>query len=107
MRCESLFALAGWHGDGRLLQCPDGIPSSRHVMNRPPADWPLPPPKDWVAWVKQPQTTAEVAALRRCVDRGRPLGQDSWVRRTALALGLQTTLRPRGRPKKAKLNKGS
>ena len=62
--------------------------------------WPLPRPTDWLQLVNQPQTEAEVAALRCCVNRGRPFGNLKWVTDTAKRLGLECTVRPRGRPKK-------
>jgi putative transposase len=62
-------------------------------------DWPLPRPVDWLEIVDQPQTDAELQALRRCVRRGSPYGDADWVARTAKALGLEFTLRQRGRPK--------
>jgi len=62
--------------------------------------WPLPRPTDWLQIVNQPQTEAEVAALRCCVNRGRPFGDPNWVTDTAKRLGLEWTIRPRGRPKK-------
>ena len=43
---------------------------------------------------------AELEALRRCVSRGRPFGNPNWVADTARRLGLEPTLRHRGRPKK-------
>ena len=49
---------------------------------------------------------AELDALRQCLEGARPFGGDAWVQRTAGRLGLETTLRPRGRPKKTS-NKGS
>ena len=61
--------------------------------------WPLPEPVDWPAHVNQPQTEAELAAIRRCVRRGCPFGRASWVDQAAEQLGLQSTLRPRGRPR--------
>ena len=60
--------------------------------------WPVDRPEDWVAWVNEPQTAAELAAVRRCVRRGSPFGQEPWVQRTVAQLGLQSTLRPRSRP---------
>ena len=57
-------------------------------------------PEDWLEWVNRPQTDAELTALRRCVQRGRPLGTEPWVRQLAGDFGLESTLRPRGRPKK-------
>jgi putative transposase len=55
---------------------------------------------DWHTYVDASQTSAEVAALRRSVSRGAPFGSPSWQAQTAEALGLQSTLRPRGRPRK-------
>ncbi len=62
------------------------------------ADWPLPVPFDWCEQVNQPQTEAELEAIRRCVQRGCPYGSASWVDHAAERLGLQSTLRSRGRP---------
>jgi putative transposase len=62
--------------------------------------WPLPRPADWPQIVNQPQTEAEVVALRCCVNRGRPFGDPNCVTDTAKRLGLESTIRPRGRPKK-------
>ena len=56
-------------------------------------------PRDWVRYVNRPQTEEEVKALRHSVIRGRPFGDDDWEQRTARALHLESTLRPRGRPK--------
>ena len=57
-------------------------------------------PADWVEIVNRAQTDEELAALRRYLSRGRPFGTDAWVRRIAKKLGLESTLRPRGRPRK-------
>jgi putative transposase len=62
--------------------------------------WPVPMPPDWLALVKEPQTKAEVEAVRRSVVRGSPYGSLAWQLRTARRLGLESSLRPRGRPKK-------
>jgi putative transposase len=66
------------------------------------AAWPdaVPLPADWAVQVNQPQTEAEVAALRQAVRRGSPYGSAVWQQRTAARLGLSHTLRPVGRPKK-------
>ena len=63
-------------------------------------EWPLPEPTDWPRLVNQPQTEAELEAIRRCVRRGSPCGSIAWAEQTAEQLGLQSTLRPRGRPRK-------
>ena len=74
------------HGDG---EC-------RAVLS----DWPVEVPRNWTARVNQPQTPAELDALRCCVLRGRPFGGDEWVHRMVARLGLESSIRPRGRPRK-------
>lgn len=59
-----------------------------------------PLPRQWRAWVNKPQTEAEANAIRHCIRRGAPLGSEAWGRGSAVRLGLESTLRPRGRPKK-------
>jgi putative transposase len=66
----------------------------------PLSDWPLPRPSSWTQYVNQPQTEAELVAIRRSVQRGQPYGGAPWVQATAERLGLQSTLRARGRPSK-------
>ena len=62
--------------------------------------WPVPRPRNWTAYVNQAGMSSEIAAVRRCARRGTPYGQAKWVQRTANLLGLECTLRSRGRPKK-------
>jgi putative transposase len=75
------------------------------AKDRPPwllprSRWPVEVPRDWERWVDEPQTDAEVAALREAVQRGRPFGDEPWQRRTAVKLKLEPSLRPPHRPKK-------
>ncbi len=63
------------------------------------SDWPLDRPRGWAALVSEPLTEAELESTRQSVKRGSPFGDDAWVRRTADRLGLESTLRPRGRPR--------
>lgn len=67
------------------------------------SEWPVSRPRNWVARVNQPQTERELQAVRQSVQRGRPFGSETWVRRMAKRLGLESTLRSRGRPKSLKL----
>jgi putative transposase len=64
------------------------------------AAWPVPRKAGWIDHVNLPQTEGELDAIRRSVDRGRPFGDENWSDRVVRRLGLETTLRPRGRPKK-------
>ena len=70
------------------------------------AEWPALRPDGWLTWVHAPQTEAELAALRHCVARGQPFGGESWVGEAVRRLGLDTTLRPRGRPRKRREESG-
>jgi len=63
------------------------------------APWPLPRKAGWIEHVNQPQTELEVLAIRRSVQRGVPFGDDAWTHLAARNLSLESTLRPRGRPK--------
>jgi putative transposase len=63
------------------------------------SDWPVERPHEWMARVNRTQTASELASLRVSVQRGRPFGADDWVQRMAKRFGMESTLRPRGRPK--------
>jgi putative transposase len=65
------------------------------------AAWPLARWPGWVEHVNAAQTEAELAAVRRSVQRGNPFGDPSWSDEMVRRLGLESTLRPQGRPKKA------
>lgn len=62
-------------------------------------DWPVPQPRDWLALVNGEESDAELRALRQCVNRGTPYGKLQWMTEIAKQLGLDSTLRPRGRPR--------
>jgi putative transposase len=76
---------------------------SAYLRQQQKATWlsvgPVPLPADWLEHVNAAQTEAELAAVRRSVARGAPYGDESWQQATAERLGLQSSLRPRGRPK--------
>jgi putative transposase len=69
--------------------------------------WPAKPPRDWARAVNRAETGAELDALRQCVIRGRPFGGAAWTGRTVGRLGLENTLRPRGRPRKQAKKNGT
>jgi hypothetical protein len=57
-------------------------------------------PADWREYVNRPLTLAETERLRQSVQRGTPYGRAEWMEQTAARLGLEASLRPRGRPRK-------
>jgi putative transposase len=65
-------------------------------------DGPLPKRNGWTNYVNGVETEAELAALRHCLNRGAPFGDPEWQQSTAKLLGLESSLRPRGRPRRKK-----
>jgi putative transposase len=66
------------------------------------SDWPVRAPRDWAAAVNRAPSDRELEALRRSLSRGAPYGDAAWQAQTAERLGLESALRPRGRPVKDK-----
>ena len=67
---------------------------------------PVPRHGAWLKYVQSPQTEAELAALRRSVERGVPYGRPDWVARSAELLDLESSLHSSGRPPKGSARKG-
>ena len=63
-------------------------------------DPPAPSKTDWLSRVNLPHDRAELERLRESAGRERPYGSDDWTLETARQLGLESTLRRRGRPRK-------
>ena len=59
---------------------------------------PLDLPRDWERVVQSRWEEEELKTVRECVVRGRPFGDADWVERMSRKLGLEFTLRRRGRP---------
>jgi len=62
--------------------------------------WPLPRLPKWNQRVDTPLSSSELKAIRTCVDRGRPMGDEIWTEEMAERHGLWHTLGPAGRPRK-------
>ena len=77
--------------------------SSLHRKEAFLSNWPVPKPKDWNIFVNRPETASELEAIRTSAQRGRPFGEASWIKNTSERLGLEFTLRTRGRPLKEKI----
>ena len=83
-----------WGSLWRWLQNPEPTP-------RLLAPWPRPRLPNWVARVNEPLSDQELEAVRRCAQRGQPWGSPAWIESTARRCSLESTLRPRGRPRRA------
>jgi putative transposase len=64
--------------------------------------WPVEHPVDWTDRVNAPLSAKELRRLEESLERGRPFGEDEWVRRMAKELRLEHTVRREGRPAKPK-----
>ena len=62
--------------------------------------WPLRRLPNWTRRVNQPVSKKEKEAITRSINRGVPYGSEQWTASTVKRLGLESTTRPRGRPKK-------
>lgn len=91
LRKNLVAAAEHWAWGSLHARCNDYYPI-------PLEKWPIALPSNWVELVNEPQTEKELAELRTCINRNRPIGDPDWVKAVAPFMGL--TLRDRGRPKK-------
>ena len=63
--------------------------------------WPVERPQDWIDRVNAQLSGKELQRLQVSLKRGRPLGDEEWVGRKIVELGLEHTVRAEGRPPKA------
>jgi putative transposase len=54
----------------------------------------------WSEAVNATMFDSEVQRLRECIARNAPFGGETWTRETASRLGLESSLHPRGRPRR-------
>ena len=64
------------------------------------APLPVPLPADWLHWVEHPLFDHELTALHTCLNRQAPFGSSGWLAQFTGVAGLESTLRPRGQPRK-------
>jgi len=86
---------------GSLWRFAHGTAKEKAILS----SWPVRRAPGWIDHVNQPLTDREQASIRRSIDRGSPLGDVDWIKQTVKRLGLESTQRPRGRPRKSE--KGS
>ena len=53
---------------------------------------------NWITKVDEPLSARQLASIRESVNRQRPFGETDWQTRIASLFGLESTMRPRGRP---------
>lgn len=77
-------------------------PTERSAPEGLISEGPAAKPSQWTRLVNAGQTEAELQLLRKSVSRGTPFGETSWQLATAKTLGLESSLRPIGRPRSEK-----
>lgn len=65
-------------------------------------DLPILLPASWADYVDTPMTDGEIERLRMRVNRQAPYGREVWQAKLCKNLGLESTVRPRGRPFKGR-----
>jgi putative transposase len=75
----------------------------RALLSAPP----IPLGRNWINYVNDPDCEIELEAIRRSALRGRPYGSAPWQSKVTRQLGLEHTLRPRGRPRKTPIPEGA
>jgi len=63
---------------------------------------PIELPGDWERYVDEPLTSKEIEKVRQSVIRQSPYGNSEWQMKVCKELGLESTLNPKGRPRKEK-----
>ena len=53
---------------------------------------------NWATQVDEPLSAAHLASIRESVNHQRPFGETDWQTKIASLFGLESTMRPRGRP---------
>lgn len=81
-----------WGSLWRWLQRPEPDPALL-------SPWPLRRHSRWTDRVNECLTKERLDAVRLSAQRGKPFGDEDWVKSTARRLNLESTLRPRGRPR--------
>ena len=71
-------------------------PLSGPLLSSPPVPLPL----DWSHRLSLAMSVEKLDEIKHCIQRSCPYGEAEWVQKTAARLNLESTLRPRGRPKK-------
>jgi len=100
LRANLCTHAADWRWSSFALRSKAAMSDEEAAVKAGLTVWPVDRPGDWSRRVHQPESEQELAALRRSANKGAPLGTDRWVARTVARLGLESTVRPRGRPGK-------
>ena len=75
-------------------------PQNLEIVDAPP----VPLPENWDAYVNSSLSLQELEAIRLSIQRQSPFGEKHWVEEIVHKFGLLSTINPRGRPPRTKIN---
>ena len=81
---------------GSLWRWRHGTAKQKSILS----PWPVMRRRGWVDWVRTPLTEREEQRIKRSIQRGCPFGDETWCRKTARKFGIESTMKPQGRPRK-------
>lgn len=93
IRAQIVQDAADWPWSSYALR--QGRPSVLNLSRGPVAL-----PADWTQWVHGDIDEKSHQTLQNSINRSYPLGEPEWMLKTAKIMGLESTLRRKGRPKK-------
>ena len=64
------------------------------------SSWSVTEPKNYLTWLNESQTKEEEDTIEKSIQRDSPYGEINWVNGVVKRFGLESTINPRGRPKK-------
>ena len=97
LRANLVERAEDWRWSSLWLQR-NGDDEAKTILSDGPVDY----PRNWLQCVNRAETAEELDALRQSATRGKPFGNAPWTRRAITRLGLESSIRPRGRPRKKK-----
>jgi putative transposase len=95
VRAKLVKQAQDWRGSSLWIEA-NGTDEQRGLL----CDGPVDRPRNWLATVNAAQPEEEEEMIAESIRRSRPLGEPRWIKQMVAKLGLEWTVRPRGRPKK-------
>jgi len=88
--------MVGSAKDWPWSSCRERIGGNHRLVDQSP----LTLPENWDRYVSESLTGKELESIRRSVVRQAPYGSPVWQQKVAKEIGIESTLRPRGRPRR-------
>ena len=64
------------------------------------SEWPVSKTKNYLFYLNEPQNEKEEQSIQNSILRSSPFGKSDWVEKVVMKFNLESTIRPKGRPKK-------